>query len=407
MSMLFENTNIKTLELKNRLVRSATHEGMSDENGFPTRDLFKLYERLAKGGIGLITTGFAFVCHDGKSPFIGMQAIDSDEHIPKYRELVEHVHQHGAKIAMQIVHCGRQTTKEAIGMQPLAPSPVKDQSLFVKPREMADEDIERILEAFAQASRRVRESGFDAVQIHGGHGFLVNQFLCPHTNRRKDKWGGTLENRMRFVEELYDRCRRQVGDDYPILIKINAYDNMKKGLKIEESVVMAKMMADMGFDGIEVSCGIGEDGFATLRGDVPLDVFLDEWDMYKNKNPLFRFVMRHFGKKLIKPPQLTQAFNRESAKAIKAAINIPVFLVGGITDPAAIEQIVESGDADYISLSRALIADPKFPERIRQGSRKTAGCIHCNLCSAYLISEPIRCYRGKKINRHAQSSSSL
>ena len=392
------------MELKNRLVRSATHEGMSDENGFPTQDLFKLYERLAKGGIGLITTGFAFVCRDGKSPFIGMQGIDSDEHTPKYRELVEHVHQNGTKIAMQIVHCGRQTTKEAIGMQPLAPSPVKDQSFFVMPREMTDEDIERIFEAFTQASRRVKESGFDAVQIHGAHGFLVNQFLCPHTNRRKDKWGGTLENRMRFVEELYDRCRRQVGDDYPILIKINAYDNMKKGLKLEEGVVMAKMMAKMGFDGIEVSCGIGEDGFATLRGDIPLDVFLDEWDMYKNKNPLFRFVMRRFGKKLIKPPQLTQAFNLESARAIKAAINIPVFLGGGITDPAEIEGIVESGDADYISLSRALIADPKFPEKIRQGSRKAAGCIHCNLCSAYMMSEPLRCYRGKRINRRTQVS---
>ena len=116
--------------------------------------------------------------------------------------------------------------------------------------------------------------------------------------------------------------------------------------------------------------------------------------------------MRHFGKKLIKPPQLTQAFNRKSARAIKAAINIPVFLVGGITDPAAMEQIVESGDADYISLSRALIADPKFPEKIRQGSRKAAGCIHCNLCSAYMITEPLRCYRGKRINRQVQSSGS-
>lgn len=402
--MLFENTNIKTLDLKNRLVRSATHEGMSDENGFPTRDLFKLYERLAKGGIGLITTGFAFVCRDGKSPFIGMQGIDSDEHIPKYHELVEHVHQHGTKIAMQIVHCGRQTTKEAIGMQPLAPSPVRDQSLFVMPREMTDKDIERIIEAFAQACRRVRESGFDAVQIHGAHGFLVNQFLCPHTNRRKDKWGGTLENRMRFVEELYDRCRRQVGEDYPIFIKINAYDNMKKGLKIEESVVMAEMMEEMGFDGIEVSSGIGEDGFSTFRGDVPIEVFLDEWDMYKNKNPLFRFVMKHFGRKMIKPPPLTQAFNRESVRTIKEAIDIPLFLVGGITDHEAMEQIVKSGDADYISLSRALIADPKFPEKIRQGSRKPSECIHCNYCAAYLVSEPLRCYRGKRINRRMKVS---
>jgi len=396
--MLFEKTNIKTLELKNRLVRSATHEGMADENGFPTQDLFKLYERLAKGGVGLIITGYSFICRDGKSPFWGMLGINNDEHIPKYRELVDHVHLHGAKIAMQIVHCGRQTTKEAIGIQPLAPSQVKDKSIFVMPREMTDKDIERIIEAFAEACRRVRESGFDAVQIHGAHGYLVNQFLCPHTNRRKDKWGGKLENRMRFVEELYDRCRRQVGDDYPILIKINAYDNMKKGLKLNESVVMA----EMGFDGIEVSCGIGEDGLSTFRGDVPLEVFLYEWDMYKNKNPLFRFMMKRFGRKMIKPPPLTQAFNRESARTIKEVVDIPLFLVGGITDPAAMEQIVKSGDADYISLSRALIADPKFSEKIRQGSRKTAGCIHCNYCAAYIVSEPLRCYRGKRINKRPQ-----
>ncbi len=403
--MLFEKTNIKTLELKNRLARSATHEGMADENGFPTQDLFKLYERLSKGGVGLIITGHSFVSLDGKSPFLGMQGIDSDEHIPKYRELVDHVHQHGAKIAMQIVHCGRQTTKETIGMEPLSPSPVKDNSLFVMPREMTEKDIERIIKAFVQACRRVRESGFDAVQFHGAHGFLINQFLCPYTNRRNDRWGGSIENRMRFLREIYYRCRQQVGDDYPILIKINAYDNMKKGLKLKESIVMAKMMAEMGFDGIEVSCGIGEDGLSTFRGDFPLEVFLEEWEMYKNKNRLFRFIMKHFGRKIIKPPPLTQAFNRESARAIKAAINIPVFLVGGITDPATMEQIVKSSDADYISLSRALIADPKFPERIKKKSPKSSACIHCNLCAAYLISQPLRCYHGKMIRRQIPSSS--
>jgi 2,4-dienoyl-CoA reductase-like NADH-dependent reductase (Old Yellow Enzyme family) len=399
MSVLFETTHIKGMELKNRLVRSATHEGMSDKDGFPTPALFKLYESLAKGGVGLITTGYTFVSRDGKCPFVGMQGIDSDAHIPKYRELVKHVHQNGARIAMQIVHCGRQTTKEAIGIQPIAPSPVKEKSLFVIPREMTEDDIDRVIEAFAQAARRVKESGFDALQLHGAHGYLINQFLCPYTNRRKDKWGGSIENRMRFVRETYDQCRKQVGDDYPILIKINGYDNMKKGLKVEESVIMAEMMAEMGFDGIEVSCGIMEDGFATVRGDVPAGVFLEEWEMYKRKNPLFRFVMKHFGEKLIKPPPLTQAFNRESAKAIIDKINVPVFLVGGITDPATMEEIVEKGDADYISLSRALIADHKFPQKIQEGSREPSRCIHCNLCGAYIISKPLRCYHGKTIKK--------
>jgi 2,4-dienoyl-CoA reductase-like NADH-dependent reductase (Old Yellow Enzyme family) len=166
MSVLFEKTNIKGMELKNRLVRSATHEGMADENGFPTEALFKLYERLAKGGVGLIITGLTFVSRDGK--INAMLGMDSKEHIPKYRELVNHVHQNGAKIAMQIVHCGRQTTEEMTGSQPMAPSAVKEKSFLVKPREMTEEDIDCIIEAFTQAARRVKESGFDAVQLHGG-----------------------------------------------------------------------------------------------------------------------------------------------------------------------------------------------------------------------------------------------
>lgn len=395
MSVLFEKTTIKGMELKNRLVRSATHEGMADRNGFPTQDLLRLYERLAKGGVGLIITGFAFVTPDGKSPFVGMQGIHTDDHISRYRELVQCAHENGARIAMQIAHCGRQTTREAIGTEPMGPSAVKEKSLFVKPREMTEEDIERIIEGFAQAARRVKEAGFDAVQIHAAHGYLVNQFLCPHTNRRKDRWGGSLENRMRFVREIYERCRKQVGDNFPILIKINGTDNMKDGLKIEESAVMAQMMGEMGFDGIEVSCGIMEDGYSMLRGNVPVEVILSEWPMYRSKGPLFRFIMEYFGRKIIKPPPMIQAYNRESARTIKSKVKVPVFLVGGITDPPSMEEIIEKGDADYISLCRALIADPAFPEKVRNGSREPSRCIHCNLCGAYLISRPLKCYYGK------------
>lgn len=397
MSVLFEKTSINGMELKNRLVRSATHEGMADQNGFPTQDLLRLYERLAKGGVGLIITGFAFVTPDGKSPFLGMQGIHTDEHIARYRELVQCAHENGSRIAMQIAHCGRQTTREAIGTEPMGPSAVKEKSLFVKPREMTEEDIERIIEAFVQAARRVKEAGFDAVQIHAAHGYLINQFFSPYTNRRKDRWGGPLENRMRFVREIYERCRKQVGDNFPILIKINGTDNMKDGLKIEESAVMARMMGEMGFDGIEVSCGIMEDGYSMLRGNVPVEAILSEWPMYRSKNPLFRFIMKRFGRKIINPPPMIQAYNRESARTIKSKVKVPVFLVGGITDPPSMEEIIEKGDADYISLCRALIADPAFPEKVRNGSREPSRCIHCNLCGAYMISRPLKCYYGKMI----------
>jgi 2,4-dienoyl-CoA reductase-like NADH-dependent reductase (Old Yellow Enzyme family) len=394
MSVLFEKTEIKGMELKNRLVRSATYEGMADENGFPTENLFELYKRLAQGGVGLIITGLTFVSRDGKID--AMNGIDSDEHIPKYKELVNLVHENDSKIAMQIAHCGRQTSADMIKTQPLAPSAVKDNAFLAKPREMTEQDIERIVEAFGESSRRVKESNFDAVQLHGAHGYLINEFLCPHTNRRKDKWGGSIENRMRFVEEIYNLCREKVGDNFPILIKISVYDNMKKGLKKEEGVIMAEMMADMGFDGIEVSCGIAEDGNSSVRGDMPIDAILETMPMYKNKNALFHFVMRHFGEKLIKPVPFTQAYSRDSAKEIKSKIDIPVFLVGGMIDPKVIEDVVEKGDADYISLSRALINNPKFPNKIKEGSRELSKCLHCNLCLFCGMSEPLRCYYGKR-----------
>jgi 2,4-dienoyl-CoA reductase-like NADH-dependent reductase (Old Yellow Enzyme family) len=398
MAYLFEPTRIGNMELKNRIIRSATHEGMSDENGFPGKALFQLYERLARGGASLIITGYAFVSRDGKCHLFRMQGIDRDEHIPAYQKLTDHAHTHGAKIAMQIAHCGRQTTSEAAGTQPIAPSPVKDKSLFTVPREMTEEDIERVIEAFAQAARRVKASGFDAVQLHAAHGYLLNQFLSPYTNRRKDRWGGSVENRMRIISGIYTRCRAAVGDAFPLLIKINAYDTMKHGLRLEESAVMARMMSEMGFDGIEVSCGIHEDNFSTCRGDAPIDAILDDWDIYKRKNPIYRFIMRQFGERIVGPAPFIEAYNLEAAKAIKAAVRCPVFLVGGNIVPENIERIIEQGDVDYISLSRPLIADSGFPGKIRSGNMEVSRCVRCNLCVAYSTTQPLRCYHGKRLS---------
>jgi 2,4-dienoyl-CoA reductase-like NADH-dependent reductase (Old Yellow Enzyme family) len=396
MSVLFENTKISSMELKNRLVRSATHEAMADEDGFPTEAHFRLYERLAKGGVGLIITGMAFVAKDGKVD--RMNGVDSDKHIPEYRKLTDLVHKNGSKIAMQVCHTGRQTTKDQIGTRPIAPSAVKDMSNFTTPREMTEEDIERVIDSFAKAAKRVKDSGFDAVQIHGAHGYLVNQFLNPHTNRRKDRWGGSIENRFRFLQEIYSRSRRLVGSDYPILIKMSAYDKMKNGIKLEDGVTMAKMISEMGFDGIEVSCGIAEDGMSSLRGELPVDLILDDLGMLKNK-PVMRFVMRHFGKRIMGVLPVTEAYNRKAAGLIKTEVNVPVFVVGGITEPEVMEEIIESGDADYISLCRSLINNPNFPKRIKEGSKNPSLCIHCNYCLFYSTIAPLRCYNGRRIKR--------
>lgn len=396
-SLLFEPIRIQNLHLKNRLVRSATHEGLADRQGFPTEKLFKLYGRLARGGVGLIITGFAYVAEDGIGYMPGMNGIHTDAHIAAYRKLVAHVHEGGARIAMQIAHAGRQTTPAAIGAQPMAPSPVKDTSTFVRPRAMSEDDIEQVIEAFAQGARRVQQSGFDAVQLHAAHGYLLSSFLCPHTNRRTDRWGGSVDNRMRIIRSVYRRCRELVGAGYPILIKISATDTMKAGLTLEDSLAMARMMDEMGFDGIEVSCGIGEDGGSTIRGDLPVDVVLDHWEMYRRKNWLFKFIMRRWGKKLNPPVPFTENYNLASARAIKQVVQAPVFAVGGFVRPEAMEAAIRNGDVDGIALCRPLIAEPQFPIKVANGDADVSRCIQCNLCLFYLTAAPLRCYHGKRI----------
>jgi 2,4-dienoyl-CoA reductase-like NADH-dependent reductase (Old Yellow Enzyme family) len=312
-------------------------------------------------------TGYAYVSKDGISPFFRQAAIDRDELVDKYRDLVDHVHDNGAKIAMQIVHCGRETVEPAIGTQPIAPSAVFNNAYEVMPREMTEEDIERIIGDFAQGARRVKEAGFDAVQIHSAHGYLLSSFISPYTNRRTDQWGGNTENRLRIVQEVYNRCRRQVGDDYPLLVKYSSYDLMENGLSPEEGITVGRMLADMGFDSIEISAGIFEDGGSTLFGNTP------------------------------PPNRPAQAYHRHQAKALKSKIDVPIMLVGGNSDPAVMKEIVESGDADYITMCRALISNPSLPWKMQEGSLEPARCIHCNLCTGYCGTHPVHCYFGKKL----------
>ncbi len=348
----------------------------------------------------MIITGMAYVAKEGKNAPVGMLGIDDDDKISDLRNLVDHVHKLDTKIAMQIAHCGRQTTKTAIGTDPLAPSAVRDMTTFSMPRAMTEADIERTIESFANAARRVKQAGFDAVQVHGAHGYLISAFLCPYTNRRKDRWGGSLENRMRLVSEVYRRVRAEVGNDYPILIKINGQDNMKNGLRIEEAVEMARMMDEMGFDGIEVSCGIAEDGMSVLRGDFPAEVIAEDLGMFDNK-PVMKFMVKHLAGLFVRPQPHIPAYNLDNARKIKQVVKIPVFVVGGMEDPATMQAVIKDGDADYISLCRSLIRNPAFPRNIQNGKRESSKCIHCNMCLFYSTVEPLRCYNGKRIERSA------
>ncbi len=336
------------MTLANRFVRSATWEGMCEKDGRPTSKLASCYRDLAAGGAGLIITGYAFVRLDGKqSP--GKMGIHTDDFAGDMMTLTRTVHEEGGKICMQLVHAGGQTTAKTAGRRPLAPSAVKVEQFPEEPEAMSKEDIEEIVAAFGDAARRAMEYGFDAVQLHAAHGYLINQFLSPLTNRRTDGYGGSVENRCRFLLEVYRRIRSVVGPDFPVFVKLNGSDNLADGLDISDAVHAARMLDREKIDAIEVSGGTaasGETGPVRTKIDGPA----------------------------------REAYNLALAREIKKAVQCPVMSVGGFRSPEVINEAVVANEIDYIAMARPFIREPRLIMRWKEGDLSPARCISCNGC---------------------------
>ena len=224
MKTVFDETILNGLVLKNRLVRSATWEGMADPQGRPTEKLAEYTATLAQGGVGLIITGYAFIRSDGKQ-LPGQMGIHTDDFYLDLRAMTDAVHREGGKVCLQLVHCGGQASTQAAGRKPLAPSAVKVDQYPETPEELTEEEITKLIAAFGDGARRAMGAGFDAVQLHAAHGYLINQFLSPLTNRRTDGWGGDIQGRSRFLLECYRSIRGAVGEYYPVLVKLNVSEN--------------------------------------------------------------------------------------------------------------------------------------------------------------------------------------
>jgi 2,4-dienoyl-CoA reductase-like NADH-dependent reductase (Old Yellow Enzyme family) len=359
MTTLFEPGKIAKLELSNRLVRSATAERMADHEGRPRPQLVKFYEELARGGIGLIITGHMYVHPSGKA-HPEMTGIYKDNLIPDLEWLAETIHKHGSKAVVQINHGGRQSYKDSVA-EPIAPSAIEDrQPQDANPaREMTVAEIEMLIHAYAQGAWRAKAAGFDGVQIHSAHGYLISQFNSPFTNRRTDEWGGNLENRTRFLREVCRAVRDQVGPNYPMLIKFGMRDGVDGGLSLEEGAKIIGMLADFGIDGIEISSGIGGKGaLAVKKGIRSID---DEG----------YFV-----------PWASQA---------RQVTDLPLMLVGGFRSKSVMEATLNDRLADYISLCRPLINDPALPNKFKAGELEKSGCISSNNCWAENDGEGIAC----------------
>ena len=345
-SILFTPANIGKTEIRNRFIRSATAERMAEPDGSPTSQMADLYLALAKGGIGLIITGHMFVEEKGRAHY-RMAGIHTDEMIPKLRKLSNAARQGGAKIFVQINHAGCYAPREIVG-EPFAPSAVKLRKALTTPHELTADEIDHVIEMYALASRRAVESGFDGVQIHAAHGYLVNQFLSPVTNHRTDAWGGDFAKRQRFLMEICSRVRTAAGGDFPVITKLGVEDTTPGGTTIDEGAAIAAGLKEWGTDGVEVSGGLEVKGSSSMRTEI-----LEEGN---------------------------EAYFAQYATAVRERTDITLALVGGMRSFTVMEQLVSHGTVDFVSMSRPLVREPDLINKFREGELDKAECISCNSC---------------------------
>ena len=384
--MLEQPIRIGNIEVKNRIVKAAVVENMATEDGRVTDELIRVYEKAAQGGAGLIISGGTYVQTSGRNVKFQTGA-HHDDLIPGLARMARAGQSNGARMVLQISHGGRQCPPEFVGDDVIGPSPVMDTLTKVMPRAMSEDEIEETVASFGMAALRAREAGFDGVEIMAGHGYLINEFLARRTNRREDKWGGSLENRARFLFRVIETIRRTVGPDYPVLIKINTEDQMKNGFSLDECAWVCGRLPGLGIDAVKFSGGTYESALNIARGDIPEAEILEDyqgWERFRIKM-IIRLMRRKF--------RFSEAYFLDNVKRLRKGIDIPVILVGGLRSPAIMERIVQAGDADMIALGRPLIRQPGWPNRILAGDDRAATCINCNRCFIRISqAQPARCY---------------
>ncbi len=351
MTRLFDKTTIKTLELSNRSVRSATWSGVADRKGAITDRAIELYSDLADGGVGLIVTGMQYVMSNGiGSPH--QKGNYSDDLLPGLTRLTDSIHSRGGKVVAQIAHAGAKANPELFFEEGevWGPSAIQDPLTGRIPKEMTNREIIQVIEAYAAAASRAKKAGFDGVQLHAAHGYGINQFLSPSSNDRCDGYGASIGRRYRFLGEVLEAVRGSVGRDYPVFIKLNGHDYLEGGLVPEESLYVARRLEKDGIDCIEVSAGsrASADGMIPFR----LNILREE----------------------------DEAYLAQLASSFVEAVDVPIITVGGIRSPGVISGILTEGLADYIALSRPLIREPHLINRWESGDLDKATCISCNGC---------------------------
>jgi len=361
---LFSPGKIGNVQIKNRIIRSATSENMAAKDGQVSDQLIKVYTELARGGTGLIITG-GLAVHPSSTLTRCAPCLYDDAFLPGQKKLVKAVHDYSeCRIAAQLVHTGRQTGNRKY--QPVAPSPIPDKIVNRVPRELKTEEIGDVIKMFVDAGRRAYESEYDAIQLHAAHGFLLSNFISPYSNKRTDEYGGDTQRRTKVLVEIYDQLRDEVGKNFPITIKLQTQDGAPGGLTSEEGKEIAKIVADAGYDAIEPSGGGGE----SIIGESGID---------------------GLPSRVIKSPEDENYF-LPTVNEIKPIVNdCPVILMGGVRNPLSAEKVLREKAAEFISMSRPLIYEPDLPNRWKNGDTSPALCTSCNECFMNVLEGALHC----------------
>ena len=393
--ILFSPLKLRNLELKNRLVRSATYEGWGDPSGVPRLDLSDLYYQLARGGVGMLITGFVFTSQTGRAMQPGQCGIDTGDKIAHWQRITDQVRRAAddVRLIMQLAHAGRQTLQRVTGGPVVGVSSRKCTYFRQRVTVLDDAAIRTIVDEFAHAAHRAREAGFDGVQVHAAHGYLVHQFLSPWTNRRTDRWS----DRPLFLEEVIRAVQTKCGERFPVLVKLSAVDDNTPGLRIEDTIATVKRVEELGVDAVEISYGTMEYALNIIRGAWPVDTMLEVNPFLNHIPRLLRrpwktfFLKRH----LCDLRPFAEDYNVALAAQIKQATYLPIIPVGGLRSAESMRTCLTQHGLAAVSLSRPLICEPDLPNRIRNGLTDRSNCTSCNQCAVHCDGpEPLHCYQG-------------
>lgn len=381
---LFEPCSIGPVRLRNRTIRAAAFEGMCPGHR-PSPALLAYHRAVAEGGVGMTTVAYAAVEQSGLS--FPHQLWLRPEVVPALRELTDAVHAAGARASIQIGHCGNMAKAAVAGGRPIAPSARFNLYGPTWPRAMDASDIARVVESFGRAVLYARDAGFDAVEIHAGHGYLISQFLSPATNHRRDGYGGPLTRRVRFLREVMARVKAAARDDIAVLVKLNMRDGFAGGMELDESIEVARTLEEDGADALVLSGGfVSRAPMYIMRGAMPTGVMsrlLESWPL--------RLGVSLFGQRLIRPVPYEDNYFLADALEVKKAVRVPLVYIGGAASRAAIDAVLAHGFV-AVAMARALIRDPAFVRRLAEAEAREASCDHCNYCAARIYTTTMACH---------------